>query len=92
MAMFNTLRATRTLTEAGIERAHAEAIVSTSADEFVTDRIATKDDIQRLELKTETDMRDLEQRLTIRMGAVAATATGLILAAIGVATGVLATL
>ncbi len=80
MGMFNTLRATRTLTEAGIEQAHAEAIVSTWADEFVTDRIATKE-----------DLRDLEQRLTIRMGALLATGIGLLLAAIGVATGVLAT-
>ena len=61
MAMFDTLRASRQLREAGFEEAQAA-------------NLATKD-----------DLKQLEQRMTIRPGAMVATATGIIIAAIAIA-------
>ena len=73
MAMFDTLRASRQLREAGFEEAQADALVSTFA-EGVAANLATKD-----------DLKQLEQRMTIRPGAMVATATGIIIAAIAIA-------
>ena len=84
MAMFDTLKAARRLTDAGFDEEKAGAIVSAFAED-INERIATKDDLRQLEER-------LDQRLTIRMGMVATTATGVLLAAIGIATGVLASL
>ena len=73
MAMFDTLRASRQLREAGFEEAQADALVSTFA-EGVAANLSTKD-----------DLKQLEQRMTIRPGAMVATATGIIIAAIAIA-------
>ena len=72
MAMFDTLRASRQLREAGFEEAQADALVSTFA-EGVAANLATKD-----------DLKQLEQRMTIRTGAMVAAATGIIIAAIAI--------
>ena len=91
MALFDTLRASRRLREAGFDEAKAAAIVSTVADDFI-ERLATKVDLQQLEARLVERIthaeQSLEQRMTIRMGVVATAATGVILAAIGIATGV----
>ena len=84
MAMFDTLKAARRLTDAGFDEEKAGAIVTAFAED-INERIATKDDLRQLEER-------LDHRLTIRMGMVATTATGVLLAAIGIATGVLASL
>ncbi len=84
MAMFDTLKAAQRLTEAGFDEQKAGAIVSVFSDDLL-ERLATKDDLRQLEER-------LDHRLTIRMGMVATTATGVLLAAIGIATGVLASL
>ena len=84
MAMFDTLKAARRLTDAGFDEEKAGAIVSAFAED-INERIATKDDLRQLEER-------LDQRLTIRMGMVATTATGVLLAAIGIATGVIVSL
>ncbi len=73
MAMFDTLRAARQLREAGFEEAQADALVSTFA-EGVAANLSTKD-----------DLKQLEQRMTIRSGAMVAAATGIIIAAIAIA-------
>ena len=73
MAMFDTLRAARQLREAGFEEAQADALVSTFA-EGIAANLATKD-----------DLKQLEQRMTIRSGAMVAAATGIIIAAIAIA-------
>ncbi len=73
MAMFDTLRAARQLREAGFEEAQADALVSTFA-EGIAANLATKD-----------DLKQLEQRMTIRLGAMVAAATGIIIAAIAIA-------
>ena len=84
MAMFDTLKAARRLTDAGFDEEKAGAIVSAFAED-INERVATKDDLRQLEER-------LDHRLTIRMGMVATTATGVLLAAIDIATGVLASL
>lgn len=82
--MFDTLKAARRLTDAGFDEEKAGAIVTAFAED-INERVATKDDLRQLEER-------LDHRLTIRMGMVATTATGVLLAAIGIATGVLASL
>ena len=54
-AIFDTLKASRNLKAAGIDEAHAEAIVQSMAEAF-EDTVATKADIVsvRADLKTET--------------------------------------
>ncbi len=78
MAMFDTLKAARRLTDAGFDEEKAGAIVAAFAED-INERIATKVDLQQL-----------EQRMTIRMGMMLTAATSVLLAAIGIATGVLA--
>ena len=73
MAMFDTLRAARQLREAGFEEVQADALVSTFA-EGVAANLSTKD-----------DLKPLERRMTIRLGAMVAAATGIIIAAIAIA-------
>ena len=111
MAVFDTLRAARTLKAAGFGDAKAEAVAEivqavangnrvTRADmqEFATkadferfvktldlERFATKEDLKRFATKADlealesksalkSDLQDLELRLTIRMGVIAASA------------------
>ena len=105
MAVFDTLRAARTLKAAGFGDAKAEAVAeivqavangnrvskadmqgfATKADfdQFVRtldlDRFATKEDLERFATKedlerfaTKAELQELELRLTIRMGVIAA--------------------
>ena len=78
MALFDTLRAALRLREGGFDERQAGAIVSTLADDL-GEQLATKDDLQQL-----------EQRMTIRTGMMVTAATGVLLSAIGIATGILA--
>ena len=78
MALFDTLRAALRLREGGFDEHQAGAIVSTLADDL-GEQLATKDDLQQL-----------EQRMTIRTGMMVTAATGVLLSAIGIATGILA--
>ena len=78
MAMlFDTLEASRQLQEAGFEKTQADALVTTFSRNMV-ENVATKD-----------DLAVLEQRLTVRFGAMVASATALILAATAIATAIL---
>ena len=67
---FDTLSAARNLQAAGLDPKHAGAIVDAMRSE-VTENVATK-----------TDPRDLEQRLTIRLGALLFADLGLLFAAL----------
>jgi len=78
MALFNTLKAALRLREAGFDERQSSAIVSTLAEDFGK------------QLATTSDLQQLEQRMTIRIGMMVTAATGVILTAIGIATGVLA--
>ena len=59
---FDTLKAKEALLAVGIEDSHASAIVGI-AREAVTEGVATKTDIARLEARIETDIARLEARI-----------------------------
>lgn len=73
VAAFDTLKAAEALAEAGIEEAHAKAIATTMR-EAVTEGVATKADIARLE----TRIAELKVTMLLAMVALA----GVIVAAI----------
>ena len=54
-AVFDTLKATRHLENAGIETKHAEAIVESMAEAF-EDTVATKSDLDKLEASVKADI------------------------------------
>ena len=72
-AGFDTYKAVKALTEAGFSESQAETVVSTVSDAIGSD-LATKS-----ELKAE--LRELELRLTIRIGAAAIATIGVIVVA-----------
>ena len=103
MVLFDTLKASLRLREAGFDEEKAGAIVSTFAED-IDDRIATKDDLRELRDRLEErfgNMEDrfeerfgtmeelIQQRLTLRMGMMLTIASGVLLTAIGIATGVI---
>ena len=63
--LVDTLQATRQLENAGFGSAQAEAIVTIVA--HAGTRLATKDDIERLEAATKKDIEGLRTELTARM-------------------------
>ena len=71
-AGFDTYKAVKALTEAGFSESQAETVVSTVNDAISSD-LATKS-----ELKAE--LKELELRLTIRIGGAAITTIGIIVA------------
>ena len=73
----DTLKFSRRLIEAGMEPRAAEAIVETIA-EVDTSELATKSDIRDIEGR----LRDLEHRMTIKMG-------GMLMAAVAALTAIL---
>lgn len=94
---FDTLKTARALEGSGIPRAHAEAIAEQLAEGRTVDlsHLATRDELQteiaklatKEELKYEialvrADMRDLENRMTIKLGGMLVVITGILLAAI----------
>ena len=64
---FDTLKAARDLKAAGLEEAHAEAIVATMG-RAMGENLATKADITALEQATDTKLTALEHRITVRLG------------------------
>ena len=109
VALFDTLKAALRLREAGFDEEKAGAIVSAFAED-IGERLATKEDIRRLDERIvhlgerldervvhldgrlDTAEERLEQRLVLRMGIMVTGATGVLLTAIGIATGVLASM
>lgn len=73
----DTLKFSRRLIEAGLEPRAAEAIVETIA-EVDTSELATKSDIREVQAQ----IRDLEHRMTIKMG-------GMLMAAVAALTAIL---
>ena len=88
---FDTLKAAQQLQDAGFAKAQAEALVTTMA-EGLGEGVATKADIATLRSDLATlrsDLASLEQRLMTRLVVAVMVATGLVLAAIGVATTII---
>ena len=63
-AVFDTLKATRHLENAGIETRHAEAIVQSMAEAF-EDTVATKADIDKLAVSTKADIATVRKNLEL---------------------------
>lgn len=72
---FDTLKFSNTLKAAGVPSAQAEAEATALADVFEVNLkdLVTKEDMHR-------EMRDLEQRLIIKLGALIALAIGIVAA------------
>jgi Protein of unknown function (DUF1640) len=79
----DTLEIVKRLKDAGFNEAQAEAVTTIFRDVREADfaQLATKADLEKLQLTTRTDLREMEQRLTIRFGSMIVVATGLLLAA-----------
>ncbi|MBF0444767.1 MAG: DUF1640 domain-containing protein [Magnetococcales bacterium] len=75
---FDTLAFTKKMKSAGFTEQQAEAQAEAIA-ELVEDRLATKLDIELIR----RDIKDLEGRLTIRLGIMLAWSTGLIIVVLG---------
>jgi hypothetical protein len=93
-ATLDTLEIVKRLRDAGFNETQAEAVTTIFRDVREADfaRLTTKADLDRTEtalrseiekvqLSTKSDLRDTEQRLTIRFGSMIVVATGLLLAA-----------
>ena len=80
---FDTLNAaTRLQNEAGFNEKQARVLVATFA-EGIGENLATKEDVAMLRGQMEVlrgQMRELEQRMTVRLGAMIAAAVGIIVA------------
>ena len=99
--MFDTLRASQRLRdEGGFNEPQAQAIASVLAEEFAP-RLAMKEDLDRLEERLDERLERLDERLehleerlkhyvNVRVGAMVATATALLLAAMAISTAILA--
>jgi hypothetical protein len=93
--VFDTLKLSKRLEDAGFTTAQAQGAAAALADTFAAD-LATKRDIQDLDLRMDgrlktleaelraeikavrTDLRDLEHRMTIRLGGMLAAAIVLV--------------
>ncbi len=78
MVLFDTLKASRRLRDVGFDEEGEGQRDRLAFAEDIGERLATKDDLARLEER-------LEQHLTIRIGVMITGATGVLLAAIGIA-------
>ena len=81
---FDTLKASRRLQEAGFDEAKAEALVATFASDIGAN-LATKADLENVR----AEIKDVEQRLVIRMGAMVAGGVVVLLAAMGIVTAII---
>ena len=74
---FDTYAAVTRLKEAGFSEAQAKGVIDTFREVDTSD-VATKNDMRELELR----IRELELRMTIKLGGLIVAATGIILAAL----------
>ena len=72
---FDTHAYVKKLTGVGFSEEQAEVQAQTLIA-LVEDRLATKQDLKMLETKLERDLKELEMRLVIRLGALLAVAIG----------------
>ena len=79
-APFDTLKLSRQLREqAHFSQEQAEGLAETLAEAF-HEQIATKTDVQNAVKDLQTELKLLEQRLTIKMGTIVAAGIGILLA------------
>ena len=76
MVVFDTLKASRRLRDAGFEEKQADALVDAFAEDIGAN------------LATKNDLASLEQRVSLRIALAIGGATTVLLAAIAIATGI----
>lgn len=74
---FDTLKYARKLRDAGVPPDQAEGMADALVDSMAASDLATKSDLQHF--ATKSDLREVELRLTIRMGVIVAAGVGLML-------------
>ncbi len=81
--IFDTHAFVKQLAEAGMPEPQAEVLARTQAA-LIDERLATKEDLQALELRLSNQMKEMESRLkydlTIRLGPMFVVTAGLIIA------------
>ena len=80
MVVFDTLKASRRLRDAGFEEKQADALVNAFAEDIGAN-LVTKDDLAN-------GLTSLEQRMSLRIALAIGGATTVLLAAIAIATGI----
>ena len=78
-ATFDTLSYARKLQELGVTREQAEGFAQIQR-EFIDDRLATKQDLRKLETRLDNTIEKFEYRLTIRLGAMMAASIAIVAA------------
>ncbi len=73
---FDTLKYSKRLQELGFSREQAEGFAEIQ-QEIMDERLATKADLRSLKNEMQVEMREMEYRLTIRLGAMLAAGIGL---------------
>lgn len=77
---FDTHRFIRTLKDAGIPESQAEAISEAFRAAHIEAELATKTDLQALELTLKAEVRELEYRLIIKLGGMTTIAIAIVAA------------
>ena len=76
---FDTLGYFEKLKAVGVPEEQAK-VQTEALREIIEDKLATKQDLRELEARLETKMRELEYRLTIRLGSMMAAAVAILAA------------
>ncbi len=76
---FDTHAFVKELTQAGMPEAQAEVLARSQAT-LIDEKLATKQDLKELEERLRHDMKELELRLTIRLGSMMVVAIGVVAA------------
>ena len=76
---FDTHTFVKELTQAGMPEAQAEVLARSQAT-LIDEKLATKQDLEELEARLRHDMKELELRLTIRLGSMMVVAVGVVAA------------
>lgn len=79
---FDTLAFAKRLAAAGMQSRQAQALAE-ALNDIVFDTLATKNDLRDLEVATKASLKELEHRLTVRMGAMITGSMALTVAILG---------
>ena len=77
--MFDTHAFVKELTQAGMPEQQAEVLARSQAT-LIDEKLATKEDLKKLELATKRDLKELELRLTLHLGSMIVVAIGVVAA------------
>ena len=83
-ATFDTLAYSKKLQELGFTREQSEGFAHLQR-ELIDDRLATKQDLLAVKIELQQQMKDMEYRLTIRLGAMMAASIAIVAALVKMA-------